>query len=328
VSSAPLAPRRFLAWFFGTTLLALFLLSRVIVAMPMVFFDDAYPLWHYAKTARDSVGSKDARILVLGDSRGQAGLNPDVLGKDINVLAVPGVSPIELYYSFKHYLQHHQPPAKVVVSLSSTHFGFEQLFWERAIKFGYLDANETEEVILTGRRVGDQSLGRRSATTDAWFYRQGAPWLYFPELRAGVFGGRLAKNRELTARVAEGNGHVAYGTADASDGLAYEISHSTFKTMPATIEYLRILISLAKSVGARTEFISLPLNQASLRAMPAAHRDGFVQLMQQLQREMPSFTAHPQWPEYPNDHFGDPNHLNARGAARFSAEFLKQWSTP
>ncbi len=207
---------KYLAAFVGSGLVTALVMAWVVHALPMQIYEESYPMYAYEKEVEEAPAREPATTLIVGDSRAKASLLPDKLGSGSLSLTLPGASAIELYHAADRYLSRHPAPRNVVLSISAVHFGDAFIFWERPIKFGYLDQAAVDEVLDQARRLGDPTFGSPwDARLSYLLHRLNSPHLYLPELRRAVFHPHGAANQQLLAQLERERGHCFFGTAPA-----------------------------------------------------------------------------------------------------------------
>ena len=317
---------KYLAAFAGSGLVTALVMAWVVHALPMQIYEESYPMYAYEKEVEEAPAGEPATTLIVGDSRAKASLLPAELGTGSLSLTLPGASPIELYHAADRYLSRHPAPRNVVLSISAVHFGDAFIFWERPIKFGYLDEAAVNEVLAQARRLGDTTFGPPwEARLNYALHRLNSPHLYLPELRRAVFHPHGAANQQLLAQLERERGHCFFGTAPRSDGLAYEDFHERFTPSPTYDHYFRKLIDRLRATGAKVVFMAMPMNQRSRQHLKPGFVEGYDRYFAGIARDYPDVQVQASWPLLDNEFFGDANHVNGRGSevvTRMAREIL------
>lgn len=300
----------------GSCLATSALASTYVASCPMRLYEESYPMYAWAKVQAAHDDTQAAEWLLLGDSRLKAGVLPESLHPTALSLTLPGASPIELYYTAKQYLAHHPPPRRVLLSIAPIHFHSQFLFWDRAVKFDYLNEEELEEVAESAAGLEDDSLGPTwRLPYDYLLYRSKALPLFLPELKATLFRTRSEKNGQILEDLEEDHGHVYFGRETRSDGLSYEVAHEHFRASALYDGYFRRLLGLLQRTGAEVRFQTMPLNRRSRAAIRPTYANEYKTYLEQVAKDFPTVSFAAEWPVLPDESFGDPNHLNAQGAA-------------
>src|SRR5215207_326508 len=149
----------YLAAFVGSGIVTALVMAWAVHALPMQIYEESYPMYAYVKHLEESPSSQAATTLIVGDSRAKASLLPERLGEGSQSLTLPGGSAIELYHAVDRYLRRHPAPRHVVLSISAVHFADSFIFWERPVKFGYLNEGEVAQVLAQAERLHDGTFG-------------------------------------------------------------------------------------------------------------------------------------------------------------------------
>jgi hypothetical protein len=326
-SEPGLSPARYLAIVALTGLIALAVAWAWVADMPLAYLAPEYPAWLAKERmlAACDVGS----VLVLGDSRAAAGLVPRLLPGRVVNLAVGGGEPIEAYTALRRALMCPRPPRLLIVSFDATHFTRPDLFWERSVAYGFVGSAGTARLRRVSAVLGDGSVYdvRRPdglpPRLRAALYSIRFPALYFaPLLHGGVFL-RYWENRRRLRQVLASRGQDFFGTAPGSSVVAAEGTMRRFRPLPVLDWYFRHLLRLAAARGIPVDFIAMPMNAATGRAVRPAVRRGFAAYLAGVAARDPDFRViGPVMPHWPDRFFGDGfSHLNPAGARRYSAAF-------
>ena len=317
---------KYLAAFVGSGLITAVGMAWLVHALPMQIYEESYPMYAYEKEVEDAPTREPATTLIVGDSRAKASLLPDRLGAGSLSLTLPGASAIELYHAADRYLDRHPAPRNVVISISAVHFGDAFIFWERPIKFGYLDRAAVDEVLDQARRLHDPTFGSPwDARLSYLLHRLNSPHLYLPELRRALFHPHGAANQQLLATLERERGHCYFGTATRSNGLAYEDFHDQFAPAPTYDHYFRKLIDRLRATGAKVVFMAMPLNQRSRQQLKPGFVREYDRYFSGIARDYPDVEVRASWPLLGDEYFGDANHVNVRGSevvTRMARELL------
>ena len=322
-----LSPARYLA-IAGATCVAVFALVWAWVAfMPLAYLDPEYPAWLAKERllAACDVGS----VLVVGDSRAAVDVMPRRLPGRVVNLAVGGGEPIEAYSVLRRALACPHPPQRIVVSFDAAHFTAPDLFWERSVAFGFVGPAAVARLRAVSARLDDWSVYalRRPALLPpglrAAAYAVRFPTLYFAALgRAGGFL-RWWENRRALAAVLTARGQYFFGTAPGSAVVAADGHLRHFRPLPVLDWYFDRLLRLAAARGIPVDFVAMPMNSATWRAVRPGVQAGFAAYLAGYAARYPNLRiVGPVMPHWPDRYFGDGySHLNPAGAARYSVAF-------
>lgn len=313
-----------------TSLIAVGLAWVWAAAMPMAYMDREYPSWAAKQELlrRCDLG----QALIVGDSRAAAGIVPALLPVRTANLAVGGGEPIEALAAVRRALRCPDPPRRVIVSFDAVHFVQPELFWERTVRFGFLDARDLAELRNVSRRLDDLSVYEERHTDSLpsrvrdGMYMSRFPSTQFASLvKSGVFM-RWWQNRRILAAGLRARGYYTFGTAAGSDVVAGDGHLSQFRPLPVLDWYFDRLLALLNKRGIEVDFVSVPMNDATWQAMQPVVRRDFAAYLDAYAQRYPSFHVIGEvTPHWPDRWFGDGfAHLNPLGAERFSVQ-LAQW---
>lgn len=282
---------------------------------PERFFEPSYAQFEHTKELTAERSDTRAPWIALGDSRVKAAILPSELGPGSVSLSMAGASPLELYYTLERYLETHPAPVRALVAIAPVHFHGQFLFWDRTIKFRYLDDAEIDDVFRTADALHDEAFGGPwRERIDLAMYRANLLHLYFPELEATLLRSRAPMNAEILALAREGRGHLFFGTAESAGGPGYEVPHATFEPAPIYEHYLRRLLDRLLEEGVEVRYQAMPVNRRTAESIHAAYREGYERTLARIAADYPNIRFEYRLPVLPDDCFGDENHLNARGA--------------
>lgn len=317
---------------------AVWVLGAVYIeSCPMAFFNFEYPMWAYQKAQVRSTSGPDARILVVGDSRALADLLPADLSHPRGTavtLAVGGATPIESWHLLDDYLANNAPPEAIFLSLSPYHLTRCDVFWQRTVKFKFLDLDDFLEVLALSRELDDYPFDDfRTDPLEPPVARRFMPFeiyrdfalLYLDFLyyyQADLYGGRLFGRRDGNLRVleemADGLGRRAVEMTPANEPLNHEARLDEFRESPLLNHYLHRFLDRCRREGSRVVFETAPFNGPSHQALKPAWRAGYRRYLDRLAERYPEFSFVREIPLYPDHLFGDESHLNHRGAVEYT----------
>jgi len=295
--------------------------------MPLAFLDPEYPAWLAKERmlARCDLGS----VVIVGDSRAAVDIEPTLLPVKTTNLAVGGGEPIEAYSAIRRALACPDPPARVIVSFDAGHFMRPDLLWERSVGFGFLSPPEVAELRRVSQRLGDMSIyGMKRADglpprLRAALYAVRLPSVYFASLLHGGVLLRWWENHASLHRSMVSRGQYFFGTAPRSDEVAIEGDLDRFAPLPVLDWYFDRTLALLAARGIEVDFVAMPMNEATARAVRPALRNGFTAYLALYAARYPNFhVVGDVMPHWPDRFFGDEfSHLNPHGAALLSTQF-------
>ena len=298
-----------------------------VMAMPLAFLEPEYASWRAKQilVERCDLGE----VLVLGDSRATVGIIPALLPVRTTNLAVGGGEAIEALAILTRALACPDKPKLVVLSLDAVHFAKPDLFWERTMRFGFLDAAELAELREISQAVQDWSVyeERHTDGIPSWLrdrlYLLHFPSFYFGSLIEGRLIWRWRHNEAGLARSIAARGQYYFGVDEGSSVVAADGKLPAFRPLPVLEQYFGRILALLEERGIRSVFVAMPVNDTTARAIRPAVRDAFAAWLASFEARYPGFrVAGPVVRAWEDRWFGDGfSHLNPAGAERFSLQF-------
>ena len=327
VSPSPITFSRYLAWLTASGTLFFALVWVWVAAMPLAYLDPEYPSWLAKRRMLQSCDLGE--VLVVGDSRAAVNIVPALLGVKTTNLAVGGGQAIEAFIAVSRALACPVPPRRVVVSLNAGHFVKPDLFWERSVRFGFLDRAELAEVLRTAQALGDRSvLAPRHddglpPLLRGFLYAIRFPSLYFNGLLKGGGFLRLWQNQASLEAGLAARGQYFFGTDPGSSAVAAEGGLKGFVPLPVQDHYFSRMLTVLAARDIPVDFIAMPLNRSThARVLASVERDYAAYLDGYAARFGHFSVVGTVMPDWPDRFFGDAfAHLNPPGAALYSAGF-------
>ena len=329
MSSSPSSSdlRRYFAAMAATAIAGFAAVWIWVMAMPLAFLEPEYASWRAKQilVERCDLGE----VLVLGDSRATVGIIPALLPVRTTNLAVGGGEAIEALAILTRALACPDKPKLVVLSLDAVHFAKPDLFWERTMRFGFLDAAELAELREISQAVQDWSVyeERHTDGIPSWLrdrlYLLHFPSFYFGSLIEGRLIWRWRHNEAGLARSIAARGQYYFGVDEGSSVVAADGKLPAFRPLPVLEQYFGRILALLEERGIRSVFVAMPVNDTTARAIRPAVRDAFAAWLASFEARYPGFrVAGPVVRAWEDRWFGDGfSHLNPAGAERFSLQF-------
>jgi hypothetical protein len=291
----------------------------------MWFLDPEYAMW--AAKIQMVRNCAPSETVILGDSKPVAGLIPRVMGDGVVNLGLGGASPIEGAYLVEDILKCPSRPKRVIVSYSPAIFINPEVYWTRSAAFGLLSFRQMEEVRLASQRLNDHAV---YAQADGGFHLAGLfanygrrlslPSYYFPAMLNAGFVARKGRNDSMLEAVLDSRGHHFFGTASRTDWPSPDEPNIVrFQPSPLLHHYFERLISLLEDNGISVYFVGMPLNEVTAQAMRPGVRAEFAAYLDGVGKRHRNFRVLGEvLPVLPAEYFGDPDHLNPKGATMWS----------
>lgn len=309
--------------FIGIVLPLFIVLPLYCALFPMWYMDEEYAMYRQQKDYVTQ--NQDAnRVLIIGDSRTKAGFIPDELSDDCYNLALGGTTPIEGYYTLKEYLEHHPSPECVIIAYAPMHYMDVDALWTRNIYFHVMNREDTAELfqIAAGCRKNDKILIENYRLEYA-MYRFYMPNKYCTALKNAAFMGRHEANVTKYQQMTLERGHNFFGLANGSGDVNGEAKEEDFISSDVIAIYMQKIFDLCREQGIRVVVEQLPMNETSRSILTEDFKNHYRQYMDELAAANPTVQIFGDFYMYPNDYFGDADHLNQTGASAY-CRFMKE----
>ena len=323
-----------------------FLLSGLVIYLfirlyPAYFLGS--PMDYYICTAQyNRIDSSNYRNLIIGDSRGNAAVNPRDLGGSWINLSIPGSDFFEGFYTLKRYLRRNKPDTLIMI------YGLDDLesqspfFNLRTVPFQFVTANELHELALVERSVGfafhDSAIRGKSRLLVHELARQ-LKYDHFPLAYRATFVDGLttllrssayteAKSRKLEGLLKADLGHLNFGLADSNNTVFLGDRDRRFRADPINLFFLDSIMGLAARNNIATYFILAPMNRATWLIYKNSMLESTVDtFLTELAAKYPRLQLVKGPVFLDNTYFGDPLHLNPRGTVLYTTNLRRLLST-
>jgi len=281
---------------------------------------------------------KNYTTFIIGDSRALSAFLPEKIADNCYNLALGGGTPIEGYYSLKKLVSS-KKVKKIIVSYASFHLESTDTFFERTVKFKFLNIPDLKEIFSlsfsTNQKFWDetslhyQGMGdKASAIIKAGLTYANFPFYYKPELSNLSPINRYKTNVEVYKEITASKGHFNFGTAEFSDGLSKEADRPEFVLNKVCASYLEKTFQLAHENNIQVLYKTAPCNTTSFNRLQKKYLSEYNNYFRELKQKFPNVLFDETLFPYNDSLFGDPSHLNKRGCIAFSDEFKSvylQW---
>lgn len=299
------------------------LLSAYIRVAPMRYMNVEYPMWAYTRETMNSTLERPPRLLVLGDSRAQAGFDPALVDDDTLNLALGGTTALESYYTLRNYLRHNPPPEALVISIAPLHLTKMDSFWARTVRSFFLEQRDYAEIFALSKEIRSKTLGSTPWLT---FIENRLPFAYFSDLVSGEFALREEQNRAVYDYVTEHRGHHHFGTMNGASAPNQEAGRGRpFKPAPYLTHYLEQLFQLAAEHDIPTFWYTMPFNEGSCATLIAGYRQAYDAFVTELAAPYGVDILEP-FNCRPDALFGDPSHLYGEGVVQETRKLYERVS--
>jgi len=270
--------------------------------------------------------------IIIGDSRGNAAINPRQLGEKWINLSLPGSDFFEGYITLKRYLQHTKVDTLVMVYGMSYISEYSPWFNHRTIPFRFIDYSELKELEQVERKYKylfhdwdedhgtlryDQLVRKLKYYHFPFSYRE----TFLDGLNSFCFSQSevaIDKQKVIT-QLTNYRGYTNFGNADSNNT---DKINADLRFVPGAINqhYLGRIMQLAAGHAIAVYLINPPMNQASFNTYNRSVYDSTVSsFLEGLPQKYPRLCVLPTDVWMPNTMFGDPLHVNRKGTTWFSA---------
>lgn len=318
--------------FLGVTLLTFASAYAVIwlwvIAAPMAYQEYDYSIWLAKMTLlkEDQLGG----LVIIGDSNPCAALLPERLGPGVVNLGLPTGTPLEVFHVARKLIASQTHPKAVLISILPSNFINSEHFWDVCVNYGFLNGHDLEELRSESRVLGDASVvgpespGDIDVRLKSLLYLIKFPSFYFPALVNAHGYGRYRFNESRLKLVLANRGQSYFGTDNGSTGLDKEAALKSFVPSKILDDYFNQTLALFQSQKIPVYFVAMPHNEASVSHYYPGLKAAFTSYLDQYAGRYTNFhVIGDTLPTYPSQDFGDPWHLNAKGAARWSDSMVK-----
>lgn len=301
---------------------------------PFGYMDNEYPAWKFSKdvshgkqySLADSVITKaktntNYETVILGDSRAMAAIIPAEYSDSCVNLAVGGGTSIEMYYTFKNYLNNYEKPAETIIMFAPFHYSVIDNVATRTEYFNYLSYSELSELFKNAKALGSESILTKYYLSDALSYKLRMPDKYLPALLNSKGFMRYSENTAIYKDMLLNKGYGPFN--DGSETLNYETNYIEMHTTgdAALLDlYLRKLLSLCAENNLNVRLLIPPMNTSSFNALNDSYVGDFQGYLENLysmyesQFEENKLAFETEITYMEDKYFDDASHLNHDGA--------------
>ena len=329
---------------------------RFLLAVPAgtLFFWAMLALWvtiaplSILNTGQTSLLAKDdllkqcpaADIVVFGDSRAEAGIDPGMINRPTVNFARGGGSLMEDYYRLRRYLDCGARPRLVILSYTLPEFVRlnPQGFWKGTVIAHLLPFAERDAILAklaaTGRNDAFRMFPDEGVLDYSYLptklknllYQIYFPPLYAPSMVNSLENGilfRYIDNIRVYYSTLHKQGRSEYHPLPHDSGPGREAALWTGEPNPAIDFYLHQVLALLQEKDIPVMLVLTPVNDATYQKMSPKVREHLMSDLGNLPAQFKHLIiTDSDLPHWPPDYFGDPAmHLNARGAAAVAEVF-------
>lgn len=242
-----------------------YILSLYLVqSNQMIYESREYPMWKYVKEQISSKKTIPLKMIVIGDSRAKAGYVPDLVSYEMLNLALGGSTIVEGYFTLLTYLKNNPPPENVVLSYSPYYLMKNSLFWERTVKYDFLQIDQYKSILRYSKIKNKSGIG---TLDQSWKYKY-LTSMYISSAITGLIKKRWKENTKLYKGLKESSGHAYFGVKNGSASLNAEVKQlDKFYRSDLIHFYFIKMIQLAKSYNVKLHWYTMPFNNASWKSV-------------------------------------------------------------
>ncbi len=323
-----------IVFFVGSTIIYLNIknLPAYTLAGPLDYF--------YCKYQYDRIESKSTCTnIIVGDSRGNADINPTLLGSSWINLSISGGDFFEGYIAAKHFASRNKVDTLVMVY--GVHFieGRSNYFNVRTVPFQLATVSEMESLERLERRLGREFHGdiyedgiRLRTDQLARRLRYNHFPLSFRETFVDGMHAYLNSSNffklyrdNIEKELEETNGTVHFGNKDSCNKILFSDVDRVFTPDAFNPIYLDSLVQFAMKNHIKPYLIIAPMNQATFALYHnSLYERSFDTFLSGLKKTYPHLTILSQPAFFPNTLFGDELHLNKKGTVIYSRQVKEE----
>ncbi|OQP64155.1 hypothetical protein A3860_22380 [Niastella vici] len=315
------------------TLLLSALIIYVFIEIKPAFFLGAPVDYYYCTYQYEQINKKTGfSNIIIGDSRGNASVNPKVLGNKWINLSIPGSDLFEGCLTLKKYLLNNKVDTLVMVYGLYYLAEISPYFNRRTVPFQFVSYNELKDLEQVEKKYKykfhDESVTSQRALSLAQYDRRLKYWHFPFHYRETFIDGlnslcntwadvNVAKQKVIK-QLTDYRGYMNFGEADSNntDGINGDFE---FYLPSISKHYFDQLMDVAAKNKIAVYLMVAPINQASFMSYNKSPFQTTVdKYMKTLQTQYANLHLVPGPVCLPNTMFGDPYHVNKKGTAFFS----------
>jgi hypothetical protein len=310
------------------------LIIYIFITVKPAFFLGAPIDYYYCTYQYDQINKKSGFTnIIIGDSRGNASVNPKILGDKWVNLSIPGSDLFEGYLSLKKYLLNNKVDTLVMVYGLYYISEVSPFFNRRTIPFQFVSYNELKDHELVEKKYNYIFHGKSTKDQHALRFEQfnrRLQYWHFPFYYRETFLDGLnslcttqqevdAQKRKIFKQLTDYRGYMNFGEADSNNTEGVKGDYY-FKPPPISQYYLDLIMDLVEKKKIAAYLVIAPMNQTSFKTYDkSVFQSSVNQYMKTLQSKRPNLHIIHNPVSMPNTMFGDAYHVNKKGTAEFSA---------
>jgi hypothetical protein len=328
--------RKFITKSVGYLVITILLVAAIIytfIEVKPAYFLGAPVDYYYCTYQYDQINKKtDYTNVIIGDSRGNASVNPKMLGSSWINLSIPGSDLFEGYHTLKKYLSKNKIDTLVMVYGLYYIDEVSPFFNRRTVPFQFINYSELKELEQVEKKYkyvfhGESTKSRRELSYKQ--YNRRLKYWHFPFYYRETFLDGLNSLCNTQAEVAvakqrvikqltDYRGYMNFGEADSNNTEGVKAYHN-FNPPPISKHYLDLILDIATKNKIAIYLIVAPMNQTSFMTYDkSAFQSSVNAYMKKLKGQYPGLYIIHDPVSLPNSMFGDAYHVNKKGTAVFT----------
>ena len=315
------------------------LIIYLFITFYPAYFLGAPTDYYLSEFQYDRIKNSNYPNIIIGDSRGNASVNPKELGSGWINLSIPGSDLFEGFYTLKQYLRRNKPDTLIMIYGKDYIEGSSPFFNERTVPYQFVSLSELHDLASLERRYGLAFHdGKVTGQKDLLLYQFNRELRYshFPFAYRETFFDGLntliqskseteGKAREIEDRLRADLGHLTFGNADSSNAtLAAGDVNRHYHPDRINLAFLDSTMGLAAKNNIVTYLIIAPINRASYVAYKNSIQERSVDaFLNDLAGKYPRMHLLREPVFLENSFFGDAFHLNNRGTILYSTNLRR-----
>jgi hypothetical protein len=320
---------RYLVGFTVSFMIVIGAIWLYIITFPQGFLESGYAVW----TAKQEFLSQCdlGKVLISGDSRVEAAVDPRKLDVSARIVAFGGETPIENYIFLRRAMQCKTAPQSIVIALTKQDFSMAPPYlWENGARFGYIGYAELDNVLMSARQLGDPVIDNSPSRLGIngklrnLLYAIRFPPLYFNALISGQIWRRASLNQDRLSETSAALGHVDYVAHDKNAQVLerQDILPDAFVPSPTQNAFFERTLSLLEERNIPVLFISMPVPaDPATPADDVANNQFLMYLLGFAKRHQNFHVVTPLTITWPAAAFVDGTHMDSFYVATFTARF-------
>ncbi len=288
----------------------------------MYLKDASYSYWQYTRKNSAENKPQSIDVMILGDSRAQAAINPLQFHQaEVFNYALGGATPVVGYYTLKHFLEKNRSPKKILLSYSVSVLstsGERIVYRKRMLPYFYISFSEHRQVY---RYMLNENSLFYDVRSFSYYIKQINPFVYMKNISLDKLRHNKATNNSVKDYVGQHRGHLLFGQNLSSAALNFEAKNKKpIEISKVNWIYLEKLVRLANENNTKIYWYSMPFIQASCDVIKSKN------LQQGLTEKLKDYGVITLTTEQclPNNYFGDANHVNKQGAFYVTKDVIEK----